>query len=451
MSMPRFVTWASLAAFCVLWAVVSSHDYRTQKIRHYHLAWILGIAVSGYLVLLAQSLAAGRFGAAPGMSLRFYRDAAIHAAWSAAAAVALWRLRLWPAGDAKLFAALSLLLPLATHSTGFDPGRSWLVALVNVFVPAALVVVGRAASFSWKLYLNEQRRVLLAAGWAPVAARVSALGRESWRTIRTSFDPRSWVRSPGAAAAAVLAWAGSMVFTSAVGAAASRLAPTTLLQSGICFGAMLVFSRAASGSRRAPVSIACLLIAALLVVTGGPALVGQWLPFLGSITVFSFFLSFGSRLARRLLEESGLVVAPLAAVLTWLPLGLVFALDPRWSRLLLEWAVLGALFGAGKVLLVVLEREDCPKIVPASLRPFSLLAPSFVDEMREADPGYVEEHLEPLYADGLTVEQVEAVRDWCASRRVPYVRLHTTVSFAFWIFLGYFLTVLFPLSVLRPL
>ncbi len=69
------------------------------------------------------------------------------------------------------------------------------------------------------------------------------------------------------------------------------------------------------------------------------------------------------------------------------------------------------------------------------------LGPTMVETLRE-DADFFEEHFATLYADGLTHQQVEALKEWCLREEVAVVPLAPTISFANWIFLGYLLTLL---------
>jgi hypothetical protein len=58
----------------------------------------------------------------------------------------------------------------------------------------------------------------------------------------------------------------------------------------------------------------------------------------------------------------------------------------------------------------------------------------------EQDQEFREQHFETLFADGLTLEQAEALTVWCEENGIGSVPLAPTISFANWIFFGYFLT-----------
>ena len=89
------------------------------------------------------------------------------------------------------------------------------------------------------------------------------------------------------------------------------------------------------------------------------------------------------------------------------------------------------------------------KTVPvAHIEKFMTLGPDLVARIEE-DEDFRNEHFSAFYADGLTGEQAEALREWCAGEGLETVPLAPTISFANWIFLGYFLTRLLEGHVLR--
>jgi len=75
---------------------------------------------------------------------RFFPMLGVHALLSLAAGWTLWRLDIWPAGDAKLYIVLSWLLPLADANLSGFPSLLFLVFLVNCFVPPGLLFAGEA-------------------------------------------------------------------------------------------------------------------------------------------------------------------------------------------------------------------------------------------------------------------------------------------------------------------
>lgn len=122
-------------------------DLRFQKIRNRVLLWGAAFAGAAYGLALAATLSA-----TVGVPLlggvyfnwSFYQALLFHVLLAGAAALALWNLKIWPAGDAKLFALFSLLLPLAASDLPTFPGWLFMTCLINIFLPPAFYIVARA-------------------------------------------------------------------------------------------------------------------------------------------------------------------------------------------------------------------------------------------------------------------------------------------------------------------
>ena len=94
-------------------------------------------------------------------------------------------------------------------------------------------------------------------------------------------------------------------------------------------------------------------------------------------------------------------------------------------------------FGLSLVLVRLWDQEVLPSAI-GEVSSFAVLAPGFIERLK-LDREYFEEHFSRLYADGLTGEQAKALQDWCAREGVEMIPLTPTISFAGWIFLGFFL------------
>ena len=105
-------------------------------------------------------------------------------------------------------------------------------------------------------------------------------------------------------------------------------------------------------------------------------------------------------------------------------------------------------FGLSLVCVRICDAESYKSVQPEHIAPFMTLGPSMVERLQE-DEEFFEEHFGTLYADGLTREQVEALKEWCLREEVAVVPLAPTISFANWIFVGYLLTWLIDGHVLR--
>ena len=82
------------------------------------------------------------------------------------------------------------------------------------------------------------------------------------------------------------------------------------------------------------------------------------------------------------------------------------------------------------------------------IEPYMTPGPGLVT-LIEADEDFRDRHFSSFYADGLTPDQARVLRAWCRDNEIAEVPLAPTISFANWIYLGYFLTALLQGHVLQ--
>lgn len=157
---PDIAQTCQASLILILGAAASWQDIRTKKIRNSLLFTIL----TAFIIMAA----AGIISPAPWT----YRDILINAAAGSAASLILWRAGVWPAGDTKFFALLSLIVPLKYYSNNFLPYFPAFALLVNSFFIAftllTLMVIADAArrvlrvatgSLPLKQYLLDARNL----------------------------------------------------------------------------------------------------------------------------------------------------------------------------------------------------------------------------------------------------------------------------------------------------
>jgi hypothetical protein len=182
----KWISLTFLAAFAV-WAVrVVGGDLAARKI--YNSSIMTGLKLLGAGLLAAGAWTwlgyAGR--SASFLNAAFYGLFAAHLFWSALAGVILWYAEVWPAGDAKFFILTAAALPLANPYLHNFPGYLFLTLLINIFVAAALWVLGSffasglrsgspAAFFGGHWARLKERLSPPAAGSARLAAAAAAL------------------------------------------------------------------------------------------------------------------------------------------------------------------------------------------------------------------------------------------------------------------------------------
>jgi hypothetical protein len=569
----QFYAWA---VFLCSWGQMGWVDWREQKIRNHYVKFWLKLVLAGYALLLVQSVL-GELGVIRVFIVRgWYLALLEHAAFSVAAAYALWRLRIWPAGDVKLFVLLALCYPLMRIPGSFRSGLLFLEVLINVFVPAAAFLFLTAGQYLWQTrfahytahaasYLRKVRlprvrfpsmrlpEVSFPEVRVPDAAPafrlpVFDLGSFSFESLAVSlpgFDVRTGARAvftairlksggvwdpvkrelggllqgyrerPWQLALDVLSWLSMMAVMSMISYYLTDVIKSNVLKTLVCFALMFTWSRI------------CQFIGtgwALGVVFGVLSVVLWRRPNLdfpalavifGHITIFSLFIMLGIQLAFRIIAgKTAFLIMPfmmlLIGVIPWraivrtlwswamIPFTWLLSLSlprmpalpslpsappapppppvpsmpgmpaihfsavhlpwphfgvPAWAAQtdfasFQIWAVMGLFFGLALVFVKIWDNESYKSVPVAHIDKFMTLGPELVARI-EADPDFRDEHFATFYADGLTGEQAEALREWCAEEGLETVPLAPTISFANWIFLGYFLTRLLEGHVLR--
>ena len=142
--------------------VVSFEDWREKKIRNKWIFSGLALVLGGYGYLFINSMLGYSKHLWMGMGeiylpWSFYPMAAGHAALVVVTGLLTWWLRLWPAGDAKLYILFGMLVALVDHNIRGFPYLVFLKLLINIFVPAGLwvlatVLVGSALSLPGALF-----------------------------------------------------------------------------------------------------------------------------------------------------------------------------------------------------------------------------------------------------------------------------------------------------------
>lgn len=132
--------------FLALGAAFSYDDWRRQKVRNTWVLFSLGMCALGFSFLLLNSLLGrweigflglGEFF----LPISFYFSSALHFALIAGAGLLVWRIGIWPAGDAKLYMVFGLLAVLIDQNIKGFPFLLFLKLLINIFVPAGLWVL----------------------------------------------------------------------------------------------------------------------------------------------------------------------------------------------------------------------------------------------------------------------------------------------------------------------
>lgn len=107
-------------------------DCKTGKIRNRYIKKLI-ISVLIYLVTMTVLILAG----APYQpNSSWFINYAIHVFISGLVSVVLWKAAIWPAGDSKLFTAVSAILPLIVQDSRHFPFLLFISLLMNILLPA---------------------------------------------------------------------------------------------------------------------------------------------------------------------------------------------------------------------------------------------------------------------------------------------------------------------------
>lgn len=475
--MTAFVAPVSMLAFAALWALIGYTDFARQRIQHRYLFWGLWVVAAGYLVMAAAA-AAG-----PGWRELlhphgFFRVAGTHVLLSGMAAVALWQFRIWPAGDAKLFLLLACLYPLTVTDGMSRYERLFFAALVNAFLPAGVYVFARACAYVVDTRVRHARAFFTGMGWRRELTFVGQQGSEAAASLRP------WLQKAGKELAAdpwspvklVMQWLLGSAVMAVLSYHLHDFFKSPLLLSVLCMAAFFAWSRLRallSGPVGAVLGLS--ILSGLLFMDGTPdwkRLAGLF----GNISVFGFFMFLGMNLAMRWFSVGGYLgfVFPfLISLVVWAARYLIdgflsllrrlaaalpslTGLQPQgggaaapapfqlpaefapYFETLTQMAGFGLFFGLSLVLVRKWDDEVRPSHTREALASYLILSPEIIDRLK-ADKKFYDKHFKTLYADGLTTEQAEALKRWCEKKGIAEVALTPTISFASWIFFGYFL------------
>jgi len=518
--------------FLSSWAQMGWVDWKEQKIRNQYIVFWLKLVAAGYALLLGQSLL-GELGVIKVFIVRDYYLALLaHAGFSVAAAYALWRLRIWPAGDVKLFVLLALCYPLMRIPGSFRSGLLFLEVLINVFVPAAAFLFLTAGEYLWRTRFAHYKDHLgrfARSYYADFRFPEFDFSRLRFKSLGSGLIPQGLATRAGARAAAValrekagravvlvkaeltgwltayrakpwqfvidaFSWLSMMAIMSMISYYLNDVISSNVLKTLVCFALMFTWSRicqfVGTGWALGVLFGVCAVLLWRHPNVSFPALAVVF----GHITVFSLCIFLGVQLAFKIIAgKTGYVFLPFLMMLPglipwrwifssiWAGISSVWLFistsasavalpglprlpvvhlpefggftAPAWAATLdlsglTVWAVMGLFFGLALVFVKIWDAESYQTVPIAHIDRFMTLGPSLLTRLDD-DPDFRDEHFSTLYADGLTGEQAEVLREWCEGEGIETVPLAPTISFANWIFLGYFLTRLLEGHVLR--
>lgn len=141
-----------LAAIIYLGLKTSYTDIRHGTIKNKHILFALAYAACAYLLLIFIFFLNG-----VDVRLGYFNDLLVNGVISLVLGLILWNFNGWSAGDAKLFFAYALLMPLGYYSNGYIKYFPSLMLLVNTFVPFFALFFFRAVFLTG---INTKKEVI---------------------------------------------------------------------------------------------------------------------------------------------------------------------------------------------------------------------------------------------------------------------------------------------------
>ncbi|MCX5797310.1 MAG: hypothetical protein NTY77_17600 [Elusimicrobia bacterium] len=368
--------------FLALGLVVSYEDWSQRRVRN---SWIVlgllaGAAGLAFLlwnsILGHQGVRLGRIGEHY-MPWRYYSKMLIHMALSFTAAFTMWRLAIWPAGDAKLFTLFAFLVALINPNIPGYPLLLFMLLLVNIFVPAGLVFAAETVGhlllrtsglrrIDWKVWLKAKADVI------EVRVREAWPYRYQYLTLVVNLYALFYLTGTSQRYSQKLAWGpfGNVVL---------------FLLMFVAWGKITMVLR----DRR----VGYLALACIAAAMSGGAVYGHW--------------------------------DILAIIVRALKMTFNFGVFLSVARLVFHWYI---------------ELESLRELKPEHLQPGVVLSDETWRTLQKDQD--LSEKLGGRFSDGLTQDEVDALKTWLASRPAPAeYTFYQTIPFALWIFLGSLYTV----------
>lgn len=436
-------------------------DLRLKKIRNTWILAALGVEAGWYIsVFLFSSLVRSGivFSEFWGKSLTedFFWACGVHILLSLGIALALWLIRVWPAGDVKLFTVLTILFPLMDPMNPRFPVRLSLTLLTNAFIVAGIFVLAKALYWMWHLKVKHAVGFFSEMGYARAAAYMFNVWREyigEWLSKVRAW--RALMRSkPGEAFQTVADYLALTVFIAGV-LSYMRVFLDWMPYTGPLpgFVAYVLWKWLAARFNR---WILVAVLVSSMVVTGltlptPPAEVffTSWLGW----NLVMLFIELGRELVSRLLKKnaSKAIVIGVNIVLTMgIGGGFLALFQSTVVLMLLKWSMWGLLFGVVYMAVRAVIEENYVYVPSSGVQPYLILAAPALQALKQ-DEAFYEEHFGVRFADGLTPAQALAVRQWCEKKNIVKIATRQGEPFAGWLFVGVLLTLLLKRDIISAI
>lgn len=301
----------------------------------------------------------------------------------------MWRFKAWAAGDAKLFIVYSFLIPLKYYWKTYLPYFPSFVLLVNIFIPIFLYLLIRSFLYYIKFVYS----------WITKSQSVASAGQKNKskeKKERLAAKKARWKSIENM---------GKMLLSIV----------TIFLILSFLAGPINQFTSINLSSLR-------IFVFASLIIFGGPL----------------------SKLFRRPLVFKIIVVILISA------LGYGFAAFPEmtWQNLyqtIKMMAVFMVILGLFKKTIdFYIQRTSLREIKVEKLEPKMFLAEESLARIKK-DREYYNRYIDVIRPDGLTPEQVEAIKKWNSRKngaKIETVNIYKPFPFVVWMFLGVIITLI---------
>lgn len=449
MTVIRLTQTVSIAAFLFFWWRFAEEDIRGLKIKNAMLKRAFLFVGVFYLILAVNSflgyLSLTRIYHNP----FFYQNCALHIVLAALLGISFWVLKIWPAGDAKLFVYTQMFPPLMAAQSPLLPFRLSLTSLINIFITCAIFFVLQAFIWSWwrrmKPRLSFYRSIGAAGSWEHLKKEFSLpQWFDTLHELGVFFRDSSWRSTlhiqmlkliSGILLLAVLQ---RSLGRTLAGGQWERFGPISAMMAAYFIGELRHKT-----PPWAAVLFGCFAVGVAVVDARiyGPGL----LSLVSQLFMFALVMGAATHFVTVFIKNDNAVLLALpcfgfAGVLAF------FLGGKEW----LFWVLGGILIGSLQPLIQFFRHENVLMVEASSIAPYMVLAPASVDWLKK-DPEFFEEYFSVLYPDGLTPEQAGKVRERCFNEGVRQIAAAKTIPFAFWIFLGTALTGLIQGAVLSLL
>jgi len=308
----------------------------------------------------------------------------------------MWRFRAWAAGDAKLFIIYSFLIPLKYYWKTYLPYFPSFVLLVNIFVPVFLYLLIRSGLHYIKFIHWRLTR--------PKSAALSEKEKDLKEKEKKPADKKERWKNIGN------------------------------------IGKMFVG-----------------IVAIFLIFSFLEKPVNQYISLdLSSLRViiFSSLIIFGGSMGR--LFQKPLVFKIIVVILiVILGYGFITSPEATWQNLyqtMKMMAIFMIILGLfRKMIDFYIQRTSLREIKIEKLEPRMFLAEETLRELKK-DKEYYDEHINVIRPDGLTLEQVEAIKKWAPKEKkggLETVSIYKPFPFVAWMFLGVIITLILKGSLLH--